>query len=100
MYIQDLKARTVPNGIWYCAHQAIVLHVTEPNKSDFVNRIMAQAATLVVNAGKQCTHKYHKPVNWHISGERLPSNLLLRSPLEYMTNLDAYNKSCKIKWLP
>lgn len=39
MYIQDLKARTVPNGIWYCAHQAIVLHITEPNKSDLVNRI-------------------------------------------------------------
>ena len=39
MYIQDLKARTVPDGIWYCAHQAIVFHVTEPNKSDSVNRI-------------------------------------------------------------
>lgn len=39
MYIQDLKARTVPNGIWYCAHQAIVLHVTEPKKSGIVSRI-------------------------------------------------------------
>jgi hypothetical protein len=38
MYIQDLKARTVPNGIWYCAYQAIVLHITESNGSDFVNR--------------------------------------------------------------
>ena len=33
MYIQDLKARTVPYGIWYCPHQAIILHVTETIKN-------------------------------------------------------------------
>ena len=27
-YVQDLKTRTVPNGIWYLPSQAIVLHIT------------------------------------------------------------------------
>jgi hypothetical protein len=58
----------------------------------------AQTAAPVVNERKQCTHKYHKPVNWHISGDRFPSKLLLRSPLEYMTNLGANSRACKKKW--
>ena len=29
MYVQDLKACTVPNGVWYHPGQAIVLHVAD-----------------------------------------------------------------------
>lgn len=27
------------------------------------------------------THKYHRPVNWHISGDSVPVNELPRNPL-------------------
>ena len=29
IYVQDLKACTVPNGVWYHPGQAIVLHVAD-----------------------------------------------------------------------
>jgi hypothetical protein len=39
IYIQDLKAHTIPNGIWYCTHHAIILHVTEMDNKGFMNII-------------------------------------------------------------
>jgi len=87
MYIQDLKARTVPYGFWYCTRQAIVLHITEINVNNILNIIKGTTCSVIINEGRQFTHKYHRPVNWHISEERLPSKLLLRNPL-HMRNLD------------
>jgi len=51
-------------------------------------------AYVKVNAYKNDeTYKNHSPVNWHISGERVPPKLFSRSPLQ-MTHLPS-NKQTK-----
>jgi hypothetical protein len=56
MHIQDLKARTVPNGIWYCAHQAIVFHITEPKGSNFVVNIIKGTKSYTGDKRREAMH--------------------------------------------
>lgn len=40
------------------------------------------------------THKYHRPVNWHISGDKLPVSELPRKPLECTTTSEHHSFMC------
>ena len=58
---------------------------------------LKENAYVKVNAYKNDeTYKNHSPVNWHISGERVPSKLFSRSPLQ-MTHLTSHKQAKQLQ---
>lgn len=81
--IQNLEGSAISYRLRDTTRQTVVPHIT-----DCINKNKSQRFHSYFEKkweGKEeihSTYKYHRPVSWHKSGERLPTKLFPRNPLQ------------------
>jgi len=96
IYIQNLKAGTISNVVRYTTSQAIVPQITMEKGNWWETRNKSKCTCEGPCITRTMTYKNHSPVNSHISGERVPSKLFSRSPLQ-KTHLPSHKQAKQLE---
>lgn len=81
--IQNLEGSAISYRLRDTTRQTVVPHVTDCiNKNKVRDFIHFWKKKVRWEEEIHLTYKYHRPVSWHKSGERLPTKLFPRNPLQ------------------